>query len=110
MFSTTLRKAIALVVGGILCATGIAATATPLIEAQSAPTLGSLVSSVPMAFGTYADQMAYQGDEDTDGWDCRINGNAECGERGMVVQYDLYCDVRYAQADDMCTLEGTRIR
>lgn len=100
---TTITRLTTMVMAGVLTATGIAWFATPTLDnaSQSAPT-----SSVPMTLGEYLTVQENGAEEDSDAWDCRINGNAQCAD----VQYDLYCWTAHATYDTMCQLDGVKVR
>ena len=88
----------ALIVGGILTATAIASVATPLVTHEAS-------KGVPMTLGAYTSQRAFQGQEDTQGWDCRINGNTTCGD----TWFELVCPDAPQTPDLMCALEPHHI-
>ncbi len=71
---TTWKRVLLVALGGILTASVLAATAQTLEPRDT------------MSLDAYASQRAFQGDEDIDGWDCRINGNQTCADGRYVAR------------------------
>lgn len=57
--------------------------------------------STTMTSAAYMAHRAAHVDEDVDGWDCRIDGNTECGN-GDNAWYELICS---NAKGDVCWLE-----
>lgn len=68
----TWHKALILTLGGILTAS-LCAVGVQTFEPKASMTLEA-----------YASQVAFEGDEDVDGWDCRVNGNQTCADGRYV--------------------------
>lgn len=100
---TTITRLTTMVMAGVLTATAIAWFATPTLEptAMNTPT-----PTVHMTYGAYASQRAFQGEEDMEGWDCRINGNGICGSTG----FELICATDHPAFDTVCTLESHSVK
>lgn len=56
----------------------------------------------PMSLSQWQAQRALDIEEDNDAWDCRINGNEQCG----TWKYELVCGARHTE----CVLEGVDLR
>jgi len=90
------------VVGAIIGAL-LVALAT-LSVGLSLPLESSQVSRTyePMTLSQWHAQRALDVLEDEDAWNCKINGNAQCG----TWQYELICEAGHTD----CTLEGVDLR
>lgn len=62
----------------------------------------SLRTYEPMTLTQWQTQRSLDVLEDEDGWDCRINGNEQCG----TWRYELVCGTRHTE----CVLEGVDTR
>lgn len=62
----------------------VAALVTSTSFACAAERLTPEVKGDTLTLEAYRAQVAFQGDEDEAGWDCRINGNATCGNTRYV--------------------------
>jgi hypothetical protein len=58
-----------------------------------------------MSLEQWQAQRAYQGEEDTDAWDCRINGNTQCGD----TWYELVCPDAPQLPTLLCILEPHKL-
>lgn len=90
------------VVGAIIGAFLVALVTVSV--ALSLPLEPSQVSRTyePMTLSQWQSQRALDVLEDEDAWDCRINGNMQCG----TWQYELICGAGHTD----CTLEGVDLR
>jgi len=88
------RRWLAGAVGAVLVGTCVVALSAPL-----APLSPSQV--VPMSLGQWQAERASQGEEDEAGWDCRVQGNGQCG----TVWWELVCPAGAQEADTLCALE-----
>jgi len=68
-----IKRIASLALGGILTASLFACAAQTLEVKYDTLTLEA-----------YRAQVAFQGEEDEAGWDCRVNGNATCGSTRYV--------------------------
>lgn len=87
-----------LIVGGILTATITAACLSPSLEAP-------LSQGETMSLGQWRAERASQVQEDEAQWDCRVQGNATCGD----TWYELVCPDAQQTDDLVCTLEAHKI-
>jgi hypothetical protein len=85
------------VVGGSVVSLGASTTASHVATS----TLEPQGLSVPMTLGQWQAERASQGQEDEPGWDCRVQGNGQCG----TVWWELVCPEGPQQADTLCALE-----
>ena len=96
--STGLR-ALSMALGGILVA-GVVVAPGVLLSGlgQDEPRIVEY-----MTMGAYWAHRASHPEEDMSGWDCRIDGNMECGAPDTA-SYALSCTT-YAVAETLCALE-----
>lgn len=59
-----------------------------------------------MTLGQYAALRASEGQEDQEGWDCRVQGNTQCGD----TWYELVCPDAPQVSTLLCTLEPHKAR
>lgn len=89
----------------LACAVGVVLVGTATV-ALSAP-LGTFEPSTgeTMSLGQYASLRASQGEEDEPGWDCRVQGNGQCGD----TWYELVCPDAPQVSTLLCTLEAHKL-
>jgi len=92
------RRWVASVVGAVLVGSSVVALSAPLGVLE--PSAG-----VPMSLGHWQALRASQLEEDQDGWDCRVQGNATCGS----VWWELVCPDAPQTPDLVCTLEPHQV-
>lgn len=99
MHYNAIKKAMALALGGTLCAGLIVAPGVIMLDLDKAQ---------PMIVGHltldqwHAHRAAHV-NEDEAGWDCRLDGNMECGGADSAA-YALSCTT-YAVTTSLCALE-----
>lgn len=89
------RRWLACAVGAVLVGTATVALSAPLSTLE--PSKGEI-----MSLGQWQAERASQGEEDEAGWDCRVQGNATCGD----TWYELVCPAGEQNAATLCTLEA----
>ena len=85
----------------LACAVGAVLVGTATVGLSASLGTFEPVGSVPMTLGQWQAERASQGEEDEPGWDCRVQGNGQCG----TVWWELVCPAGEQTADTLCALE-----
>lgn len=99
MHMIPLKKAFTLTLGGLLMGGLVVAPSLAMLELDTAQV--RIVDRITM--DAWNAHRAAHVDEDMPGWDCRIDGNMECGAPDNAT-YALSCTT-YAVTSSLCALE-----